>query len=128
MIGEPHEDSVKPCGVNLADHTHDFTLIDAGEVAEPHKGGAVKSTRHEIRIGRLHELVLIRLPLMQLGADPADEDVLIGSRQMAQHQRRPELWYSARELRQANQHHIAGTHASGSGFRSASLYSGSSVP
>jgi hypothetical protein len=118
MIGQPHEQPLKSCGVYLSNHTRDLGRLSSMEVAQPDDGRTMQAAPRKVTFAWLNQLVPVRLLLEELGADPANKMGLVGARQRRQEQGGPKLGCGTSELGQRDKNNIAGIHASDPGLMS----------
>lgn len=77
MIGQAGQESIEPGGIHLSNRSREFGRVGSVEVAQPDDRRAMKTTRREVRVARLNQLVPVGYLLVQLGADPANKLGLI---------------------------------------------------
>lgn len=127
-IGEASEETSQARVIDPPDHACDFARIGRMEITQANHRSSMEAAACEILIRGLDSLIPLGLLIVQLRADPADEERLIRSGEAREVDARPELGRSSRNLGQADQDDIAGRHGGVSVLMSASVYSGSSGP
>ncbi len=73
MIGQAGQESIEPGGIHLSNRSREFGRVGSVEVAQPDDRRAMKTTRREVRVARLNQLVPVGYLLVQLGADPPNK-------------------------------------------------------
>ena len=77
VIGQAGQEAIGSDGIDLSNRSREFGLVGGVEVAQPDDRRAMKTTRREVRVARLNQLIPVGYLLVRLGADPANKLGLI---------------------------------------------------
>jgi len=98
MIRQALAETLETAGVNGPENSHDLAGVRCIQVAQTDDRRLMQTTRPEIRIGGLDKFVPVGLKVLQLCADSAKQQGLVGAGQVGQNQGRPQLGRCPAEL------------------------------
>ncbi len=77
VIGQAGQEAIESGGIDLSNSSREFGRVAGVEVAQPDDRRAMKTTRREVRVARLNQLIPVGHLLVQLGANPTNKLGLI---------------------------------------------------